>query len=252
MKLELIEEKDKPTIKKIEFICDGGIHPKLDKYEFSKHGLNKHSFSYIVGSPGSGKSNFTQNLFKNKNLLRKCFHNIFYISPSSSSLKDDIFNKLPEDKRFIELNEDTLSIILTRCEESTKEEKNMIVIDDCAASLKDNNLFKMFQRLVFNRRHIGGGVSIIIISQNYNLLPLQLRKTINNLILFKPKFTELNLVNEELLNLPKKDLKKVSEFFYDEKFNFMMVNLDTGKYFKNFDSVIFHEDSEDSDEPLSS
>lgn len=246
MKIQLIEEKDKPAIKKIEFVCDGGIHPKLDKYDFTKHGLNKHSFTYIVGRPQSGKSNLTQNLFKNKSLLKKCFHNIFYISPSSSSLKDDVFNKLPDDKRFMELTEETLTSILSRCESSEKDEKNMIVIDDCASSLKDGNLLKMFQRLVFNRRHIGGGVSIIIISQNFNLLPLQLRRLINNLILFKPSFEEMTLINEQILNQPKKEVKKLMNFFFDEKYNFMMINLDSGKYYKNFDSVIIHDsDSED-------
>lgn len=248
MKLELQEEPDKPQVQKIDFICDGGIHPKLDKYDFSRTGLNKHSFTYIVGRPQSGKSNLTQNLFKNKKLFRKCFHNIFYICPSSSSLKDDIFNKLPEDKRFMELNEETLTSILSRCEASEKDEKNMIVIDDCASSLKDGNLLKMFQRLVFNRRHIGGGVSIMIISQNFNLLPLQLRRMINNLILFKPSFEEMNLINEQILNQPKKDVKKLMNFFFDEKFNFMMFNLDTGKYYKNFDPVIVHESGMDESE----
>jgi hypothetical protein len=245
MRLEVKEEPEKVKIQKIEFICDGGIHPKLDKYEFSRHGFNKHSFSFVVGRPQSGKSNWTQNMFKNKTLLRKCFHNIFYVCPSSSSLKDDIFNKLPEDKRFMELNEETLQSILARCEASEKDEKNMIVIDDCASALKDHNLLKAFQRLIFNRRHVGGGVSVIIIAQNFNLLPLQLRKVINNLILFKPTFNEFELINDELLNLPKKELKKVMNFFFDERFNFMMVNLDTGKYFKNFDPVELHEDADE-------
>lgn len=242
MKIQLIEEPNKPAIKKIEFICDGGIHPKLEKGEFTRIGLNKHSFTYIVGRPQSGKSNLVQNFFKCKELLRKCFHNVFYISPSSSSLKDDVFNVLDDSKRFTDLNAESLEAILNKCESTEKTEKNMIVIDDCAASLKNHDLEKMFSRLVLNRRHTGGGVSIIIISQSYNLLPLTLRKMLDNLILFKPTFDEFELINEELLRINRKELKKVYKFFFDEKYKFLMYNVEHGKYFKNFDKVEFDDE----------
>ena len=133
MRLTLTEEENKPSIQKIDFICDGGIHPKLDKYDYTKTLFQKHSFTYIIGRPQSGKSNLLQNFFKKRDMLRKCYHNVFYVCPSSSSLKDDVFNKLPDEKRFTDLTEESLSSILNVCEASTKEEKNMIVIDDCAA-----------------------------------------------------------------------------------------------------------------------
>lgn len=242
MKLTLQEENNKPSIQKIDFICDGGIHPKLDKYDYTKTLFQKHSFTYIVGRPQSGKSNLLQNFFKKRDMLRKCFHNVFYVCPSSSSLKDDVFNKLPNDKRYPDLTEESLSAILSICEASEKDEKNMIVIDDCASSLKDNSLRTMFLRLILNRRHIGGGVSVIIVSQSYNLLPLQLRKMLNTLILFKPTFEEFTLVNDEIFYQDKKNLKKMMEFFFDEKYKFITYNLDTGRYYKNFDPVIIEED----------
>lgn len=242
MRLTLTEEENKPSIQKIDFICDGGIHPKLDKYDYTKTLFQKHSFTYIIGRPQSGKSNLLQNFFKKRDMLRKCYHNVFYVCPSSSSLKDDVFNKLPDEKRFTDLNEESLSSILNVCEASTKEEKNMIVIDDCAASLKDNNLRTMFLRLILNRRHIGGGVSVIIVSQSYNLLPLQLRKMINSLLLFKPTYEEMNLINDEILYNDKKEVKKLMEFFFDEKYKFLTYNLESGKYYKNFDRVTIEEE----------
>lgn len=242
MRLTITEEENKPSIQKIDFICDGGIHPKLDKYDYTKTLFQKHSFTYIVGRPQSGKSNLLQNFFKKRDMLRKCYHNVFYVCPSSSSLKDDIFNKLSDEKRFADLTQESLGSILNVCEASTKEEKNMIVIDDCAASLKDNDLRNMFLRLILNRRHIGGGVSVIIVSQSYNLLPLQLRKMLNTLILFKPTYEELNLINEEIFYQDRKYIKKMMEFFFDQRYNFLTYNLDSGKYYKNFDGVTIEEE----------
>ena len=100
----------------------------------------------------------------------------------------------------------------------------------------------MFLRLILNRRHIGGGVSVIIVSQSYNLLPLQLRKMINSLILFKPTYEEMNLINDEILYNDKKEVKKLMEFFFDEKYKFLTYNLESGKYYKNFDRVTIEEE----------
>lgn len=243
MKLELIKEKEGLEVKKIQFMCDGGIHDKLDEYEFTKQ-FNKHSFTYIVAPPQSGKSNLLNNLFRNKKMLRKCFHHIFYFCPSSSSLKDDIFNKLPEDQRFMELNEENLNEVRNRIEGFEKGDKSCIVIDDCASALKGNGskqLMLDFMRLIFNRRHLY--TSVIIISQVYNCLELKLRKMVNNLIVLNPRLKEFNLMNEEYFNLDPKNVKKLKEYFFDAKYNFMMYCPDENIYFKNFDKVIIDEEA---------
>lgn len=243
MKIELHKDKEGLENKKVEFVCDGGIHPKLDEYEFTKC-FNKHSFTYVVAPPQSGKSNLLNNIFRNKKMFRKCFHHIFYFCPSSSSLKDDIFGKLPDDQRFMELNEDSLHEVRNKIEGYEKSEKSCIVIDDCASALKDKDLLRDFQRLIFNRRHIGGGVSVIIISQVYNVLPLQLRKMVNNLIVLNPRLKEFGVMNDEYFNLDPKNVKRVKEFFFDKKYNFMMYCPDENRYFKNFDPATLSEDED--------
>jgi hypothetical protein len=247
MKIEEVKGNNDLEVKKIDFVCDGGLHDKLNNYDFTKQ-LNKHSFTYIVAPPSSGKSNLIQNLFKNQKMLKKCFHHIMYVCPSSSSLKDDIFNKLPENQRFMELNEETLGTIRNMCENYNKEEKSCIVLDDVACSLKNKELLKDFQRLIFNRRHIGGGVSVIVISQVYNVLPLQLRKMVNNLIILNPRMKEFNLMNDEYFNLDQKNVKKIKDFFFDKKYNFLMYCPDDNMYFKNFNKVIIDEDYTDDGE----
>ncbi len=246
MKIQEIKENNDLQVKKIDFVCDGGLHDKLNNYDFTKQ-FNKHSFTYTVAPPQSGKSNLLQNLFKNNKMLKKCFHHIFYVCPSSSSLKDDIFNKLPDNQRFLELNKETLGTIKNMCESYEKDEKACIVLDDVASALKNVELLKDFQRLIFNRRHIGGGVSVIVISQVYNVLPLQLRKMVNNLIILNPRMKEFNLMNDEYFNLDHKNVKKIKEFFFDAKYNFMMYCPDENTYYKNFNKVIVDEDYSEED-----
>lgn len=246
MKIQEIKGNNDLHVKKIDFVCDGGIHEKLNNYDFTKC-FNKHSFTYIVAPPQSGKSNLLQNVFSNKLLLKKCYHKIMYISPSSSSLKDDIFNKIPENQRFVELNKETLGTIRNMCESYDKDIKCCIVLDDVASALKNIELLKDFQRLIFNRRHIAGGVSIFVISQVYNVLPLQLRKMVNNLIILNPRMKEFNLMNDEYFNLDHKNVKKIKEFFFDAKYNFLMYCPDENIYFKNFNKVIVDEDYSEED-----
>ena len=47
-------------------------------------------------------------------LLRGCFHNIFLFQPSHSraSMKKDIFEELPDEQKFDELNYDNLLLVL--------------------------------------------------------------------------------------------------------------------------------------------
>jgi hypothetical protein len=89
-------------------------------------------------------------------------------------MSDDIFGSLPEDQLFDDLNIDNLSVDLD-------EGNNCLIIDDCTASLKDNEIQKQFKQLVYNRRH--NHLSIFLLVQSYNSIPLNIRKTINNILI---------------------------------------------------------------------
>lgn len=248
MKINLIKDKEGLEIKKIDFVCDSGLHDKLNEYEYTKS-CNTHRFYYIVAPPASGKSSLVQNFFSNKKFMKKVFNHIYYFSPSSSSLKDDIFNKLPDYKRFSELNKENLTSVLNTICALDKNEKSMIVFDDVISAFKGNKeLLTDFQKMILNRRHCGGGISIMVISQVYNLLPLQLRKAVTHLILLNPRTRELNLVNEEYFNLDPKNVKKIKNFFFDKKYNFLTYLPDENIYFKNFDKVKVEEDSDNENE----
>jgi len=100
--------------------------------------------------------------------------------------------------------------------------------------------------MIYNRRHLK--LNIIITAQSYVNLPLDLRKNITNLVLFRPPKKEMELIFSEMIETKKELFKEVMKIAYDKAHNFLFVNVPSQRMFKNFDELIFHE--EDSDNEL--
>ena len=101
----------KPTFEVIGMLIDKPLSKDLNKYKLTRF-LNCHSTNLLIGKPGSGKTTLKLSLF-NK-MLRGCFHNIYLFQPSHSraSMKKDIFEELPDEQKFDELNYDNLLLVL--------------------------------------------------------------------------------------------------------------------------------------------
>ncbi|HEY9701163.1 MAG TPA: ATP-binding protein, partial [Allocoleopsis sp.] len=155
-----IIENEKPILKPCKMICDKPLHPKLDKYELTKL-MNKHSTYLVIGKPGSGKTSLMHSLFSNSELFKKVFHEVRIIQPQSSraSMKDNIFDNIPEERYYDDLTLDILHDIYTEMEaeesEHPKKFNRCLIIDDMASKLKNHELSKFFYDLVIKRRHIG-------------------------------------------------------------------------------------------------
>ena len=77
---------------------------KEDNFEGVDKNFNQKSFSmFIVGSVGSGKTQFLYNLLNNKDLYYKKFDYIFIMSKSPQEISDI---KVPEDQIISEFNID--------------------------------------------------------------------------------------------------------------------------------------------------
>ena len=98
-----IKKNEKPNLPVCQMLCDNGLNEKLNKYDLLRC-LNSHETNIYIGKPKSGKTSLIYSLFKAP--LKKVWHNIYIFQPSHSraSMKDNIFDKLPEDKKFDELN----------------------------------------------------------------------------------------------------------------------------------------------------
>ena len=129
-----IKYNKKPNLPVCPMICDTELHSKLNNYDLTKH-LNCHSTNLILGTPGSGKTNLIYSFLKSKHLLNKCYDKIFLFQPAESrvSMKDKLFDQLPEDQKFEELTLENLEEVDNNLDE---EGNNCLIFDDQGAYLK--------------------------------------------------------------------------------------------------------------------
>ncbi len=231
-----VVKKSKLVFKPPGFKCDKCISEKIQPPLPSKA-----AFLCIVGSAGSGKTSFMVNLLTNPNAYKKVFHSVHVIMPphSIASLKSNIFKK--HNKVYDELDWGTLDRISETVKEDAEEENNsLLILDDVTTDLKNLEVQKQLSDLIKNRRHYR--LTIWLLTQTYNAIPLNVRKTISHLVLFKPRNKkEFANVFEELIFLDKDTADKLQRYVYDIPYQFMLADVDNGVIHKNFDELSINE-----------
>ena len=229
-----IKYNKKPNLPVCEMICDKELHPKLNEYDLTQF-LNCHSTTLIIGKPGSGKTNLLYSFMKSKKLLNKCFDKIFLFQPEQSraSMKDKLFDQLPDDQKFDELTIDNLEMVDDNLDE---EGNNLIIFDDMTAYLKNNDTRKKLKEFITNRRH--KHLSIYFLVQTWFSIERDIRKLFSNIFIFKVSKKEFDNIFEEVIEYKKDYVDELVKIVYDKKFNYMFINTDTQRIFKNFDEII--------------
>jgi len=227
----------KPKLKVTKMICDDPLHEKLNEYDLSKF-LNCHSTNLLIGKPGSGKTSTMTSWFQSKLLLKKVYHTIYLFQPSHStaSLKENIFEDLPN--KYDELTYETLNDCLEKIKNDDSKFCSAIIIDDMTASLKDGDVKKLLKQLIYNRRHLR--TSLFFLCQTYLSIERNIRKLFSNIFIFKVSIQELNLIFEEHIEIPKDDITTIRKFVFDEPYNFLFMNTDSSRLFKNFDEILYN------------
>ena len=189
-------------------------------------------FMLLVGRPNSGKTSLLLNMInkKAKNSLFKKFDKVFIFSRSLKTISIKI--KLDDDRMFDGIDE--LEAVIEKIKE--KDEKTLIIIDDCIAEIKDNDYMS---KLIFNRRHIGGGCSILITTQIFNKLPLSLRKCATDLIIFSTSNKrELESIYTDYINIPKNDFYNLCRYvFQKDNHQYLWVKIEKNEYFHNLNKL---------------
>ena len=183
---------------------------------------------FLVGPPGSGKSTLFLNLInkKTKNTFYKKFHRVYIFSNSLHTITQKI--KLPENRLFNGI--DDLEAVVDDIKGA--EDRTLIILDDVISDIKDD---KFFKHLLYNRRHIGGGVSLMIISQVYNRLPLSLRKACSHLVFFNnSNKKELKSIFEDFIRCKEDVYESICDYIFDDKHNFLFLDVDNKIFYKNF------------------
>lgn len=236
-----IKKNISPDLPICKMVCDGDLSDDLNKYELTKF-LNKHSMNLIIGRPGSGKSSLLWSLFKStgKNkILKGVYSSIYVFQPAQSqqSMKDNIFSVLPDDQKFNELTYDDLNYVSERIKADSEQGfTSCIIFDDMGAYLKNKDTLKLFKELAFNRRHLK--LSMFFLVQTWYSVLKDIRRLWSNIFVFKVSKDELKNIFDEVVEEKKEIASEISKTVYDKAYNYLFINIDSARLFKNFDELI--------------
>lgn len=233
-----------------QFNCDSNVlgehlneHPLLRL-------LNCYAFTCVIGKPAQGKTSLAIALMTQKDpkIYRKTHNNFLIMMPQNSinSLKKNPFKCLPEENFYNELNDSTIQNVFEKLESNTANNlSTLLFIDDMTADLKKSKFVEtVIKKIVFNRRHLK--CNIIITSQSFTNMPLDIRKCITNIFIFKPSKKEMEILFDELIEVKKKCYSDIMKYAFEAIHNFLFINITSQRMFKNFDELIIKE-KDDSD-----
>ena len=233
-----VKYNKKPNLPICQMNCDVILHPKLEKYDLTKF-LNCHSCNFIVGKPGSGKTNLMYQLIKSKHLLNKCYDKIYLFqpSPSRASMKDKLFDTLPDDQKFDELTFENLEYVKNDLD---PDENSAIIFDDMGAYLKNNETKKLLKELIMNRRHLQ--LSIFFLVQTYLSIERDVRKLFSNVFIFRCSKKEMETIADELIEQKKEYLNEIVKIVFNKPYQYLFINTDSQRIFSDFNELILDED----------
>ena len=167
-------------------------------------------------------------------------------STSRASMKKNIFKNHPEDKLFEELDHSSINSITMMLEEASKDKKStLLILDDVGASLKQLSIQTQLKKIIYNRRHLK--VHIILLLQSFISCPREVRKLVNNVVMFKPSKIEAITLFDELFETNKDDTMKLMRYAYKDPHDYLFLNISNQRIFKNYDEIIFKNNNLDYD-----
>jgi KaiC/GvpD/RAD55 family RecA-like ATPase len=163
-------------------------------------------------------------------------------------MKDKIFDKLPENQLFETLDFENLDYVVQQIKSAPPKENNCVIFDDCTAYLKNKDTLKLLKELIFNRRHLH--TSIFFLTQTWYSVHKDIRKLFSNIFVFRVSRKEMETIMDETIERKREMALEIVRVVFDKPYQFLFINTDTQKMYKNFDELIFSEDEENLNPPL--
>jgi hypothetical protein len=219
----------------------------------------------VVGAGGSGKTNMLLSLFRKGGVYRGIFDDLFYFVSDVSfrSLEahpfqnhEDIYHELS----FANLNNMYSRLLGSKQqfdEDTEKWEKkdmfedddpdkpteepemkyHLCIIDDFADQLKEKSVEQFLKTFCIKNRHLCCG--LILVSQEYSLIPKKIRKMMTHISIYEPRNMEdWELLRKENLAMNKEDAMKIYNHAFDKTFNHFDFDKKGKKLYKNFNELI--------------
>ena len=241
-------KNDNIELKVPKFKCDDC----LTKRDITPYPNRNGFFMIVAGTMGSGKTSFLISSLTSNKVWRKCFDNIYLVMPPTSraSLKKNPFKHLKENHIHDDLTYDVLGEIDEEIDGRDSDsdgdkENNLLIIDDQTQALKNNAIQSLLRHMVLNSRH--KRLSVIILTQYLNAVPLALRKNASDIVLCnQPRNKkELDSIIEEYIGLEKQKGMEILRYCFKRKYDKLIMNLthnDGPQYYRNFNKLVFDED----------
>lgn len=238
-----IIENEMPKLNRPKFLVDGKLSKYLDEDPLLKH-LNKRFICASIGKAGSGKTTHIISLLTTEKKFKKVFHKIYVFMPSTSraSMKNNIFNELPEDQLYEGVDEENLNNLYeTLLENTEKDIKSLIIFDDVQSYLKNPKVERILLHIIANSRHLR--TSMFFALQNYNKVSLNTRKSFTDMFLFNVSKKELENIYEEHLDLDKTEFQDLIKLYNKTKnendHTFLYCHIPNQKFFINWNEIVF-------------
>jgi hypothetical protein len=236
MSISILKNKI-PVLKLPKFLVDNELDSKLNEYQITSL-MNKSNFTLFLGKPGSGKSSLLISFLQTPSLFKKVYHNIFLFMPSNSraSIRNGFFdNNLPAEQIFDDVNLENLQYVYDKAQEDAREDLNtLLIFDDVQKYLKGENE-KLLLHIINNRRH--SRISIWFACQTYASIPRQVRQGLTNLFIFKVNKVEMENIFTECIEQHKKLFLEILNLVYDKNHNFLFLDTNSQRLFKNWDEI---------------
>ena len=243
------------TIKSKDSISIGKIPSNVDKLlanNINKLLPQKNHITAFVGTSGSGKTNTLISLLtaKRKNGVRnsykKVYDKIIIVSPTLASLKNNIFEGLPDEQKYEVLDENTIDSISDFIEEHDEKNK-LIIFDDVGSQLKiyDRELGLLVQKYRHDK------CSYWFVAQKYKDLNPKIRLQLTHLFLFRPVNNwESQSIADEILPISRKELPGFIDYVFDKKYQFLYVDMSLQNsnkfiFYKGFEKIVFPNNKDD-------
>ena len=151
-------------------------------------------------------------------------------------MKEKLFDTLPENQKFDELTLENLEYVKNNLD---PDENSAIIFDDQGAYLKNNETKKLLKELIMNRRHLH--LSIFFLVQTYLSVERDVRKLFSNCFIFRCSKKEMETIADELIEQKKEYIDEIVKIVYDQPYQYLFINTDTQRLFKNFDELIIED-----------
>lgn len=245
-----LHKNETPKLKLPKFKCDSKLSPQLDANPLLR-GMNRHFATAVLGKAGSGKTSLVTGLLNTSGYLKKVFDTILVFVPPNSraSMGDDcIWNKLPKDQVYDELNIENLRHAFGRAEKNAETEKQtLIVFDDVQRYFKQRDVEPMLLHMCNNRRH--NRLSLFFIAQSYQKISRQLRLAMTDLFCFKLSKSNMDDIFKEMVECTEDQWNQINAVYKKrakdtDGHHFLYLDANHQRFFIDWDEVVIEEDSD--------